>query len=760
MTHSAGAKGVPARLESGHNRHRSCDSHFLFVTFFTVCFGARWPIIVRHDPVGSATVPKPTKKRCWLTGFLSLCWTLSSSSSVSLIIIIIIMLGSLGSTRPMSPVATMLLLLLVACSTHAYVPGIRPHALSAGESVPLKVNAMTSTHTQMPRGYYRLAFCEPPEGIQMASENLGEFLTGNKIQNSAYDIRMLDEVYCRTVCQVQLNKLQTAKMRLHIKNVYHNNWIIDNLPSAALGVGPKGEKQRRYAGGFPIGFMSAEKQLPHIYNHVNINIEYHDNLDGKFSVVGFAVEPLSIKHKYVDSSYTWDGFAPEGRDKPLATCPPKDKKLHVALKGNNIPQPVGVGETIRYTYDVIWSPSEVEWTSRWDIYLNEDHLVPAKVHWYSITNSILVVLFLSLLVVSILVRNLRRDIAAYNAIAVALGEDDDETGGAGDKKEELGDNESGWKLVHADVFRPPQSNAMLYCVFCGSGAQLALTVLFAICFSAVGFLSPARRGSLMIAFLVFYMLCGVVAGYLSSRMYKAFRGRQWQLCTIVTAVLFPGIAFGTFLFFNIILWIKQSSGSAPFLDLIIVAAMWCCVSIPLVFLGAYFGYKEEAMTFPTVTSTIARAIPEPPFLLNPYVGMALTGIIPFAAAYVELFFIMTSLWMDRFYYVFGFTLIVYLILIVTCAEVTVLLVYYQLCAENHRWWWFSFFCSGSTAFYTFAYSIFWFHTLEPSRMLLTYLLYFGYMFLISFAMFLVFGMVGSMSCLWFTRRIFGTVKVD
>ena len=38
--------------------------------------------------------------------------------------------------------------------------------------------------------------------------------------------------------------------------------------------------------------------------------------------------------------------------------------------------------------------------------------------------------------------------------------------------------------------------------------------------------------------------------------------------------------------------------------------------------------------------------------------------------------------MDQFYYVFGFTLMVYLILIVTCAEATVLLVYYQLCAEK------------------------------------------------------------------------------
>jgi transmembrane 9 superfamily protein 2/4 len=146
--------------------------------------------------------------------------------------------------------------------------------------------------------------------------------------------------------------------------------------------------------------------------------------------------------------------------------------------------------------------------------------------------------------------------------------------------------------------------------------------------------------------------------------------------------------------------------------------------------------------------------------MNPLVGISLAGMIPFAAAYVELFFIMTSLWMDQFYYVFGFTLLVYLILLVTCAEVTVLLVYYQLCAENHRWWWFSFFAAGSTAFYTFLYSFFWFRSLEASKMLITYMLYFGYMFLMCTAMLLVTGCVGVLTSLWFVRKIFSTIKVD
>jgi transmembrane 9 superfamily member 2/4 len=650
-----------------------------------------------------------------------------------------------------------------------YVPGVQPHAFLEHEEVPLKVNALTSTHTQIPRDYYRLKFCRPKDGPKMSSENLGEFLSGNKIQNSPYQLHMLEAVYCKIVCRVnKLDKLDASKFRLHIKYGYHNNWIIDNMPSAAIGHDvASGAEKKRYAGGFPIGFVDGKDgKTPYLYNHVNIHVDYYemaaatkDATQKGYRVVGFAVEPLSVAHKLVDAKYVWkednDEVQEDGKNQqqpPLSTCQSSDNSAnaqHLTRADIAASQKAVTDESIIYTYSVVWHASTIEWSSRWDVYLSEDHLVPAQVHWYSITNSILVVLFLSLLVVSILVRNLRRDIAAYNALATLADEErDDEV------------DETGWKLVHADVFRPPQNHMMLYCVFLGSGAQLALTVLIAIGFAAIGFLSPARRGSLINAFLALYVLSGIVAGYTSSRLYKAFRGRQWQYCTVVTALLFPGIAFGTFCFFNIILFFLHSSASAPFLDIIIVAALWCCVSVPLVFVGAYFGYKQEALEFPTETSTIARAIPPPPALLDPKIGMALTGIIPFAAAYVELFFIMTSLWMDQFYYVFGFTLIVYLILIVTCAEATVLLVYYQLCAENHRWWWFAFFSSGSTAFYTFLYSIFWFRTLEASKMVMTYLLYFGYMFLISFAMLLLFGTVGALTSLWFIRKIFATIKVD
>jgi transmembrane 9 superfamily member 2/4 len=540
--------------------------------------------------------------------------------------------------------------------------------------------------------------------------------------------------------------VDALRLQKHITYGYHNNWIIDNLPSANVAVS-NGNMQKHYAGGFPIGFIDSNEKQAYIFNHVKIIIDYHPREDG-YRVVGFGVEPTSVKHRF-PGGYEWDGISMEGFSKSLETCPSGVDAGFITQDNVDQVQIVKAGERILFTYDVTWHESDVAWSSRWDVYLSEDHFVPPQVHWYSITNSILVVLFLSLVVLSVLVRNLRRDIAAYNSLAILTDEEEGEE-----------EDEKGWKLVHADVFRPPQNRPMLYCVFLGTGVQIGTTTLFAICFSALGFLSPARRGSFMNATLAFYILCGVLAGYVSSRLYKAFDGKHYQMCTMMTATLYPGLCFTIFILFNIILAFHQSSASVPFLDVLIVALMWGCVALPLTFLGALWGYKKDAMEFPTITSSIARAIPDPPATLNPWIGMTLTGIIPFAAAYVELFFIMTSLWMNQFYYVFGFTLIVYIILIITCAEVTLLCVYYQLCAENHRWWWYAFFCSGSVSFYMMGYSAIWFGSLEASKLPITYMLYFGYMFLLSFGMLLVTGSVGALTSLWFVRTIFGTIKVD
>lgn len=616
-----------------------------------------------------------------------------------------------------------------------YLPGVAPHSYVTGEEVELKVNKLSSVHTQLPYDYYSLKFCSPSDGVKSFSENLGEFLRGDRIENSAYDISMLDEDFCHVLCQVNLKTKDVNDFKRAIKDQYHHNWIIDNLPAASI-LDTDSFSTTQYVG-YPIGYIEGVNYF--IYNHVNIILDYHPVESEGNRIVGFYVEPLSINHKWTKGGQ-WDGKEPAPS---LATCNSKKHLSYDDVKSN--PMKVVTGNLI-FTYDVQWRESDIRWASRWDVYLSMDHAIPDKVHWFSIINSILIVLFLAFMVAMILLRSLNRDITKYNRIPT-----DEEKA---DEREE-----SGWKLIHADVFRPPMQFPMLFCVFIGTGSQLLACAFLSIFFAAMGFLSPANRGSIMIGMLLFYVLMGSLAGFVSARFYKTFKGKQWQRCTLLTAFLFPGLVFAVFFLLDVMIWSYGSTGAVPFLTMLSILTLWFGISVPLVFLGAYFGYKYEPFEYPVVTSNIPRPIPPQPWYLHPALTALLGGILPFGACFLELFFIMSSIWMDQYYYVFGFLLLVFHILAITCAEIAIVMNYFTLCNEDYHWWWKSLCVPGSTALYVFLYSMVYFSKLQ-STMFITYVLYFTYMAIISLGVFLVTGTIGFFASFYFNYQIYASIKVD
>ena len=94
--------------------------------------------------------------------------------------------------------------LLLPSAQGFYLPGVAPRTFRYGDKVELKVNKLTSVHTQLPYDYYTVKFCEPHGGVQQASENLGEFLTGDRIENSPYQLYMEEEQLCNILCAQNL----------------------------------------------------------------------------------------------------------------------------------------------------------------------------------------------------------------------------------------------------------------------------------------------------------------------------------------------------------------------------------------------------------------------------------------------------------------------------------------------------------------------------------------------------------------------------
>jgi len=253
---------------------------------------------------------------------------------------------------------------------------------------------------------------------------------------------------------------------------------------------------------------------------------------------------------------------------------------------------------------------------------------------------------------------------------------------------------------------------------------------------------------------------GLFAGYSSSRLYKMFKGSEWKNVTIKTALMFPGIVFAIFFVLNALIWGEKSSGAVPFTTMFALVLLWFGISVPLVFIGSYLGFKKPALEDPVRTNKIPRAIPEQPWYMNPVVSVLIGGILPFGAVFIELFFILTSILLHQFYYIFGFLFLVFVILILTCAEITIVLCYFQLCGEDYQWWWRSYLTAGSSALYLFLYATFYFFTKLEITKTVSGVLYFGYMLIASYAFFVLTGTIGFYACFRFTRLIYSSVKID
>ena len=270
---------------------------------------------------------------------------------------------------------------------------------------------------------------------------------------------------------------------------------------------------------------------------------------------------------------------------------------------------------------------------------------------------------------------------------------------------------------------------MLLSVSVGTGVQTLTMSVITMAFAVLGFLSPANRGGLMTAMLLLFVFMGVPAGFSSAFLHKTLKGTEWKKNIMLTSCLFTGIIFTIFFVLNFFVWGEKSSGAVPFGTLFALLVLWFGISVPLVFLGAYFGYRRKAVDFPVRVNQIPRQIPEQVWYMKPAFSVVVGGVLPFGAVFIELFFILSSIWLHQvsptptttltptppltlssiwlhqFYYVFGFLMLVFVILVITCAEITIVMCYFQLCAEDYNWWWRSFLTAGSSGLYLFLYSM-------------------------------------------------------
>ena len=117
-------------------------------------------------------------------------------------------------------------------------------------------------------------------------------------------------------------------------------------------------------------------------------------------------------------------------------------------------------------------------------------------------------------------------------------------------------------------------------------------------------------GGLVTALVLLYIFLGSLSGFVSARIYKMMGGTLWRRNTAFTAVGFPALLAGTAFFINFFIWAEHSTRAIPITTMLALVCLWVCISVPLVCLGAYFGYKRDKIKNPTEANDIEREIPE------------------------------------------------------------------------------------------------------------------------------------------------------
>ena len=559
------------------------------------------------------------------------------------------------------------------------------HLYEENDEIVLWMNTVGPYHNrQETYGYFTLPFCSGRKGsINHYHETIGEALQGVELEFSGLTMEFKADISRTTYCEVELNEEKYRQFVYAVKNQYWYQMYIDDLPIWGI-VGEMEEKD---------GIMSY-----YIWTHKRFDIGYN----GKQIVdVNLTKE---VKHKL----------------SPDAVIP--------------------------FTYEVNWKPSNIHFEDRFDKYL-DPNFFQHRIHWFSIFNSFMMVIFLVGLVSMILMRTLRKDYARYSK--------DEEMD---DMERDLGD-EYGWKQVHGDVFRSP-SHPLLFSALVGTGYQVTVVTLCVIIFAILGELYT-ERGSLLSTAIFVYAASSPVNGYFGGSLYARFGGRTWIRQMLVSASLLPVLVCGTAFFINFIAIYYHASRAIPFGTMVAVTCICLFVILPLTLVGTVLGRNLNGQPdFPCRINAVPRPIPEKKWFMEPLVIVTLGGVLPFGSIFIEMYFIFTSFWAYKIYYVYGFMLLVFLILTVVTVCVTIVCTYFLLNAEDYRWQWTSFMAAASTSGYVYLYSFYYFFFKTKMYGLFQTAFYFGYMALFSAMLGILCGTVGYIGTSIFVRKIYSTVKID
>ncbi|XP_068661809.1 transmembrane 9 superfamily member 2-like [Aristolochia californica] len=561
------------------------------------------------------------------------------------------------------------------------------HRYNVGDRVPLLVNKVGPLNNPSETyRYYDLPFCHPDQIVEK-KESLGEVLSGDRLSSSLYELNFRKDKNSESICKKKLSKQEVATFREAVKRDYYYQLYYDDLPSWGF----IGKIDRSWED------LKDASLRYYLFTHIEFNVLYNQNQ---------IIEVISFS----DPNYSAD-----------------------------ITEDVEI--EVEFVYSVRWDETLRSFEGRMEKYLRDTSLPKhQQIHWFSITNSIIVLTLLLGFLTTVFMKILRNDLNKY------YGNEED-------------DNEVGWKYIHGDVFRYPPLKSTI-CAILGCGNQLLMLAFLVFFLAFWGIFYPYKRGSFYTSVVIIYALTSAIAGYTAISFHTRLGGIVWVPTMLLTGSLFSAPLFLIFFIVNAIAASYGATATLPFGTIGAIFLIWIIISIPMLIAGSLVGLVTNSeFQPPSAPRRHPMDIPKLPWYRRTTSQMFLAGVLPFSAIFTELYYVFASLWGHKIYAVCGIWFIVFIILILLTAILSVGLTFLQLSGEDYRWWWRSLICGGSTSIFIYGYCCYFYAKSEMTG-LMQLSFFFCYNACICYAMFLMLGTVAFRASFLFVCRIYSAIKSE
>ena len=156
-----------------------------------------------------------------------------------------------------------------------------------------------------------------------------------------------------------------------------------------------------------------------------------------------------------------------------------------------------------------------------------------------------------------------------------------------------------------------------------------------------------------------YVLSFLVNGFMSGSVYKqAFFPRtspNWQRVMLLSCLGLPMVIAIAYSLLCMISMYYGSLAAFPWKNLFTLTLFSLLVCLPLHTIGTIVGRSVRGNpNYPCRVASLPSPIAPAAFYAKPSFIIGVSGLLPFGAVFIEIFFIFASIWSYKYYYVYGF----------------------------------------------------------------------------------------------------------